>query len=282
MSKASSRCIREIEEEMIGNTGHRVLLVEGTDDVAAFSVWMTKSFGAEWENKWVVAEAGKKSLVLEILQEKPHWLGVIDRDEWSSDRIAELEAGQENLWVLPRYCIENYLIVPEELWQALPPIQQSKVQGGFHVFKELLTDDLTRWIKHGALWSVVNPLWEGLRSLGFKEALLSPDIVTDDAAVQQKLTEWHDFLEPVDIFNNYQQRLQEAQSLEVAEQLSRFVHGKKFYDTVVNSVLNDFLGQERAARRQTDIINSLLVPDDLHPLWEKMELASRESTESRD
>ncbi|MGI9283095.1 MAG: hypothetical protein ACR2PX_26155 [Endozoicomonas sp.] len=272
MSQASSKRIRQIEEQLIGGTGHRVLLVEGPDDVDAFSAWLTRSFEAVWENQWVVTYAGKKTLVLEILEQRPEWLGVVDRDEWSNEGIAEREQRHTNLMILPRYCIENYLIVPQELWDALPPVQQEKVQGGYETFEQKITSDLERWVKHGSLWAAVNPLWEGLRALGFKEALLAPEIVENDQVVRQKLEEWHSFLEPGSIYQNYQQKLNAAKTLEPSDQLRRCVHGKKFYDTVVNSVLNDLLGQMQSSERQRAILRKLAVPEDLQPLWQRMEL----------
>ena len=272
MSKTSSKRIRQIEEQLIGQTGRRVLLVEGPDDVDAFSIWLSNAFEAAWENQWVVAHAGKKTQVLDILELKPEWLGVVDRDEWSAEGIAEREQKYSNLCVLPRYCIENYLCVPQELWQALPPIQQQKMPGGYGFFEEMLISDLERWVKHGALWAVVNPLWEGLRALGFKETLLDPDIVEDDQSVRQKLAEWHEFLAPDTIYRAYQQKLGSALALEVSDQLRLCVHGKKFYDTVVNSVLNDLLGQKKSSERQTAILRHMPVPEDLQPLWQKMEL----------
>ena len=272
MSKASNSKIRQIEQEKLGQTGKRVLVVEGVDDIAVFSNWLTLSFGADWEQLWVIAEAGKKSLVLEILQQQPNWIGVVDRDEWSIDKVLELIEDQSNLWVLPRFCIENYLIVPEELWSALPENQQQKVAGGFEQLSQNLTECLETWLKHGALWSVVNPLWEGLRGLGFKEALLDPEVVSDDEVVRNKLNQWHQFLEPETIFNNYQQRLDEAESKDQLTKLCLYVHGKKFYETEVNRVLNQLLGQQSANQRQKNIFKELPVPNDIKPLWQKMQL----------
>ncbi len=272
MSNASSERIRKIEEQLVGQTGHKVLVVEGPDDVDAFSIWLTKKFGAVWESQWVVTHAGNKTLVLGILEQKPDWLGVVDRDEWSEEGIAKRERQFPHLSVLPRYCIENYLTVPGELWEALPRIQQDKVEGGYEVFEERLISDLERWVKHGALWYVVNPLWKGLRALGFQDALLSPDIVLDEQSVQHKLEEWHHFLEPDTIYQSYQHRLQSSLSLEVADQLKRCVHGKKFYEVVVNTALNDLLGQMSNNARQKAIIRHMPVPDDLQPLWERMSL----------
>lgn len=127
MSKLENR-IREIKEQQIGNSSKRVLLLEGTDDVQAFEVFLGKrhpNFG----KYWVLAEAGKKQNVIDILVQEPDWLGLVDRDEWSDEKITEITQTTENLIFLPRYCIENYLVLPRELWNALPPKQQQKITG---------------------------------------------------------------------------------------------------------------------------------------------------------
>ncbi|MBS3964852.1 MAG: DUF4435 domain-containing protein [Methylomonas sp.] len=270
MSKTDDR-IKDIREQQIGNSAKRALIVEGADDVDAFQSFLGKAHPG-WEQKWVIAEGGKKTEVLAIIRKEPNWIGVVDRDEWSAPKIAELETELTNLWFLPRYCIENYLLVPEELWGALPENQQNKIAGGLVELTQSITNDLARWRCHGVLWSVINPMWEGLRSLGFKEALLDPAIATNEAEIKAKLQEWHDYLEPDPIWQSYQDALAQAVQLPVDEQLKRLIHGKYFYEQVVNPLLNQLLGQKSATDRQKAIFRTLPVPDDLGPLWQKMGL----------
>ena len=270
MSKTDDR-IKDIREQQIGNSAKRALIVEGADDVDAFQSFLGNAYRG-WEQSWVIAEAGKKTEVLEIIGKEPDWIGVVDRDEWSSSKIADLETKLTNLWVLPRYCIENYLLVPEELWEALPENQQNKIAGGLVELTQSITNDLVRWRCHGVLWSVINPMWEGLRSLGFKKALLDPAIATNETEIRIKLQEWHDYLEPEQIWQNYQQALAQVDQLSVDEQLKRVIHGKYFYEQVVNPLLNQLLGQKAATERQKAIFRTLPVPDDFGPLWQKMGL----------
>lgn len=263
--------IKKIKEVQIGNSAKRALIVEGADDVDAFQSFLGKAYRG-WEQSWVIAEAGKKTEVLAIIRKEPNWIGVVDRDEWSAQKIADLETVQANLWFLPRYCIENYLLVPEELWGALPENQRNKITGDLEKLTQSITNDLARWRCHGVLWSVINPMWEGLRSLGFKEALLDPAIATNETEIKAKLQEWHDYLEPNPIWQSYQDALAQAVQLPVDEQLKRFIHGKYFYEQVVNPLLNQLLGQKAATERQKAIFRTLPVPDDLGPLWQKMGL----------
>lgn len=271
MSKTDQR-IKEIREQQIGNSAKRALIVEGPDDVDAFQSFLGKAY-SDWERSWVIAKGGKKTEVLAIIRQESDWIGVVDRDEWSTNKISELETDLTNLWFLPRYCIENYLFVPEDLWGALPEKQRNKIAGGLAQLTQSIIYDLMRWRCHGVLWSVINPMWEGLRSLGFKEALLDPAIATNEAEIKAKLLEWHQFLEPDQIWQSYQENLIQAGQLAVDEQLKRIVHGKYFYEQVVNPLLNQLLGQKSAGDRQKAIFRTLPVPDDLAPLWQKMGLS---------
>lgn len=269
--KGINKKIREIKEQKVGNSERRVLVVEGSDDVDAFELMLTK-LAPSFSSGWVLAEAGKKSAVLEMVRREPAWFGIVDRDEWADEKILQLEAELQNLAVLPRYCLENYLIVPSELWEALPPKQKAKIPGGHQALQDKILEDLDRWVRHGVLWSVVNPLWEGLRSLGFKEKLLAVDIAEDDAEIKRILHEWHQFLNPNDIWTRYLNRLNVVAEKSDDEKLTLHVHGKEFYKTVVNPALNQLLGQKNAEERQFSIIRTLPQAEDLRPILDKLGL----------
>lgn len=268
-----SKTIQDIKEQSIGNANRKALIVEGKDDELALTIMLDK-FSNDWKNDWVIGIAGNKKAVLDILERESGWIGVVDKDEWDPVKIAELEAQRPNLHILPRFCLENYLIVPGELWAAFPEIQKKKISGGKDQLSSLLTTDLQKWIRHGVLWSVVNPLWEGLRSLGFKEALLNPSIATDDSEIQRILAEWHRFLNPDQIWQRYQSQLQNVRGLTVEEQLKQHVHGKSFYSEVVNPVLNTLLGTKSAGERKFSIIRTLPRMEELRPLLAKMQVVN--------
>lgn len=269
--KGIDKKIRDIKEQKIGNSQKKALIVEGIDDVRSFELFLSKN-APDWSSQWVLAEAGNKSAVLKMLEKESDWLGVIDRDEWDEEKIVQLGDEKGNLSFLPRYCIENYLIIPSELWAALPTKQKAKIQNGEEDLSARVLNDFEKWVKHGVLWSVINPLWEGLRSLGFKEALLEVDIATNDAEIQRILGDWHDFLNPDQIWQLYLSKLQEVEEKTVEEKLKLHVHGKYFYQQVVNPALNELLGQKSAEERQFAILRTLPVTTDLNPLFRKMGL----------
>ncbi|NQZ07846.1 MAG: DUF4435 domain-containing protein [Algicola sp.] len=271
--------ISAIEEKELGETQKRVLIVEGDSDVVAFESFLGKH-NADWEDYWVVCPAGKKSNVIKVLKKRLQWIGVVDADEWLSETIAEKQAEVGNLWVLPRFCIENTLIVATELWQSLSLAMQNKISGGFDEMANRINRDLEQWVKHGVLWSVINPLQDGIQKLGFKDALLDFRVAQDEAAIRQKLQQWHDYINPDVLLNNYHTKLAEVQALSETQQLKHWVHGKQFFRQVVNPVINGLLdmriGSEdfRESRKMLIFLfNQCPVPDDFDSLWEKMALA---------
>ncbi len=76
---------------------------------------------------------------------KPDWLALVDRDEWSPDQIAAQQAVNSSLFVLPRFCLESYLVDPAELCLALPPVQQLKISGGVTAIEPELFANLAAW-----------------------------------------------------------------------------------------------------------------------------------------
>lgn len=259
-----------ITQRYVGATGRNVLLVEGDDDVQAFSAWLGK-VAPLWERRWVVAAAGKKLNVLALLAREPSWVGVVDRDEWTEQVIADKQRALANLWVLPRFCLENYLCEPAELWAMLPAVQQQKIHGGVEALRAAISHELPSWRQHGALWQVVNPLWEGLRALGFKERLLDIEHAGDEQAIRQTLMDWHHFLSPDPIWTAYQTRLTEVANWPLSRQLQLGVHGKQFFPSVVHVALSRLLGEQaKASERQNRLLQGAQPPVDLLPLWQKM------------
>ncbi len=271
MSSANKR-LQEILKKEVKNTGKRVFLVEGEDDVAAYNELLNRRFSFSWEDEWLITHAGNKQKVIDILAAEPSWLGLIDRDEWSEDRILQEQNAATNLLVLPRFCVENYLICPDELWVALSDNQRAKIKGDLPQLQTEILIDKDKWIRHAVLWSVINPLWEGIKALGFKGALLDFDNAQDEAKIQETLNKWHHFLEPRTIFTQFQNSLNVVIAKNESEQLRRWVHGKQFYYLHVHQVLNRLLKQENAEVRRKKIFQTCPLPNDLDFVYQRMGL----------
>jgi hypothetical protein len=269
----SIRDIRDrIRQEVIGTQAKKVFLVEGLDDKEAFLILLGR-FLPGWEHRWGIAEAGNKPQLMKLLKLEPGWLGLVDRDEWDQAAIDERTATQPNLLVLPRFCLENYLINPIELWQAIPAARQAEVTDGQTAFAAAVQDDLPQYLRHGALWKVVTPLWSGLRALGFKETLASENSVAtaqSDTDIQDILRRWDDLLDRNRIFTDFQTQLSSAQAASTEEQFCVWVHGKFFWRNVVNPVMNRLFGQMDEAERRNKILRRLPQPADLQSILDRL------------
>ena len=270
MSAVADR-IAEIKEQRLGNTGKRVLVLEGTDDVDAFEIFMGRQF-PDWEMSWALAHAGNKKRVQEILKAEPDWLGLVDRDEWTADELARYQGLVPNLLVLPRFCLESYLIDPDELWAAFPEKQRAKVEGGVATLRAALLAEKATWVRHAALWHVINPLWGRLRALGFKEGVLDSNRVPNDGALLAVLKSWHDFLDAQKVFAEFQKQLAEVQALGEQVLFAQWVYAKRFYPQVVHRELDRLLGHKPARVRRLALFKTRAVPDDLNFVWRRMGL----------
>jgi len=259
--------------------GKRALIVEGKTDELVFTQ-LLKKVDPQWESKWVLAEVGGKRNVVEILAAQPKWLGVVDRDEWDNAQISQKQQQLRNLLVLPRFCIENYLVVPSELLSGLPAMRRANLpperEAAVHSIKALITENLDSWIQFGAAWAIINPLWDELRLLGFNRDLLDPQQVITEPGFLAHCERWHAHLDPAVLLQRYQSKLAEIRDLPVDEQLRTIVHGKKFYKAVVTPAFMQLLAITKAI--STDVwFREMPVPPDLAFVWQRMDLTPEDN-----
>jgi hypothetical protein len=268
-----------IRERAIGAQNKRIFLVEGADDKLVMEI-MLKRFFQNWETRWAIEVAGNtsgnKSQLQTLLKLEPSWLGLVDRDEWDQEEQKKRLRESPNLLVLPRFCMENYLVVPSELWRAVPQDRQVLIQDGLPAFENQVLQNLERYVRHGVLWHVVTPLWSGLRARGFKEKLASDSAacvaaVQNDADIQSVLASWDEYLNPEVLFQSFQARLVEVQALSTDDQLRHWVHGKTFWREEVNPAMNALFGQMPDKTRRRKIFEKLPDwPDDLQFVLQRL------------
>jgi hypothetical protein len=255
--------------------GSKVLVVEGEDDKLFIEAMLDKVAPGTWPGDWTIGAANGKNKVLSILRDQPGWWGLLDRDEWTSQEISNQQAlFPGRLFFLPRYCMESYFIFPAEVWQSLPA-RQNDVADGLTALETAIHTGLPGWLRHGCLWHAVNPLQEGLRALGFKDALLDHANAQNDAVIRQTLQDWHQFLDPEKVEAQFQANLTTAFSSSIPEQFTTWVHGKKFFEQHVVPALNELLGQDSSDKWLTELRKDLPVPSDLDFLWSAMGLPRR-------
>jgi hypothetical protein len=271
MSKVRER-IGQIKAAQVGQTGKRVLLVEGSDDVDAYSNFLSKKF-PQWEQRWAVAHMGNKRQVLDGLALEPNWLGLVDRDEWDAEVQRQYQEQYANLLVLPRFCLESYLISPTELWQAFPPKQRDKVDGGEQAFRGALLDPFSEWIRHAALWHGVRPLWHQLRNAGLPDEVSKKPPTPTDTELLAFFESWRGVLGDADALLSRVHVLEsQLQTMDVEEVCHQWLHAKDFYAEVVHRTLDQLLGQKSAKDRRLAIFKTRQVPSDLDGVWQAMGL----------
>lgn len=266
--------IRQLREEKIGATNKRLLLLEGNDDINAFEIFLNKK-NLNWNQHWVLAAAGNKKHALVMADLAPDWLVLVDRDEWSVEEVAQRRAECQNLLILPRFCLENYLLNPDEIWSALPPGQQQKLHASGMdqaKFAAQLLVELQAWQRHAALWQVINPLWSGLRARGFQDGLLRTNQFPDDQELQATLLDWHNLIDHDRIWREIQNAMQLMAALDLQTFLHCHLYGKKFFPQVVVPYLNTLLGQKQEAQWRIALLKSMPLPSDLAEVWLKMAL----------
>jgi hypothetical protein len=270
VSKVQER-IAQIRTQLVGESGARVLLVEGSDDVDAFRIFLDKKFPA-WEQAWHLVAAGNKRMVQQIAAAEPQWLGLVDRDEWTEDEIQQRMQETTNLLVLPRFCLESYLIEPGELWAAFPQKQRDKIAGGEAAFLETFSHGLGPWIRHAALWQEIRPLWRRLHGAGFPDAVLDAPNVPDEPALRERLLGWRDTLDVESVVA----RVRALEATLADERLhtlcTQRIHAKSFYPKYVHPLLDRLLGQKDARTRRISVLRTRAVPDDLGVVWQRMGL----------
>jgi len=214
--------------------GKPVLLVEGDDDVALFGHFLGQH-APGWDLRLHLAAAGgKRRVVAGVAVHRPGWIGVVDMDEWSPSDVQEAVDRSSRLCALPRFCIESYFCHPAELWAALPPGQQARVNNDSQALAAPILEHLPDWVAHGAMWRILRQLYHDTRL----PAALESAPVTDEAEIRRILEEWHVRLSPGQVLSQYRQELDTARRLPSDEQLTRYIHGKKFYNVVVVQILD--------------------------------------------
>lgn len=255
---------RAMREEAAAARNKRVLLVEGRGDVDFLTYMLDKQplRSAGFYSRFAIGAAGGKDNVLRMLEREPEWLGLVDRDAWSARTRDAYEGKLRNLYFLPRYCIENYLIdvnileeifgsrgCGQELSQALRTIR-AQIPGA---------------VRHGSLWRAVQPLYDELMGLGFNGALLRFD-VPSDSEIFEVLKSWDRLLDARRIYADYRAFEEKGSAMPVDEALRVWIHGKVFWRKSVAPALQEALGGMGEERLQRIIYRAMPLPTDVELL----------------
>ncbi|HLP57754.1 MAG TPA: DUF4435 domain-containing protein [Candidatus Deferrimicrobium sp.] len=263
-----SKLRNDICERIVGNA-KKAVLVEGEEDQIAYELLFGKKY-SNWENHLLFYPVDGKNKVINELKKSSDFIGIIDKDEWSGEDIAESKKELPNLIVIPRYCMESYLVDPEEIWQALPPNRRKEIK--YDDLRNAILEDLENWTRHAALWHAVLPLYPILKKSGFNQILLNhTDIIKNEEFIKEKLNEWHNILDPDNTYKKYLALFSEINSFSLREKLHQWIHGKKFWEQHVSKKLVFFFGQEEREKYAAELWEYHGIPGDWEEIWAKIE-----------
>ena len=252
--------IKKLEDQ---SGGKPVLVVEGNIDVSLLSRFLTQ-VSPGWETQFVMGSATRKSRVIEAIRDyHPEWAGIIDTDEWPPNQVPEALKDTPTVKPLPRFCLENYFCIPQEIWTALPENQRQTLDNDPSRLQEPILAKLSDWVAHGAMWRVIRKRRKGLLYESSFSAELDRSPVTDLSEIRNILTIWHDHLNPDQIIAKYQAELNDAIKLSSIEQLKSYIHGKKFFRQVVTPNLNQLFSPTTANDWLQRFGRNLVPPADL-------------------
>jgi hypothetical protein len=254
-------------EKIVGGTPKEVLLVEGADDLIVVERWLSLRDPNFRQNLHVHDAAGWEKL-RNALKWRPDWMGLQDRDEWTEAEIADAATQYPGLRFLPRPCIENYFVVPSELWALIPAPQQANYPGNSAQFASDISAHSDRYTRHWCMWVVLR-----VRRRVLIERLQFPDALIErmldaapltEAEVQSQLQQWHDVLNAKDVFQEYQDLEKQSLVLSPEEKLKQHVHGKSFFTRVIAGEALRTIAQKSHQDWFKDLAaNIASVPDDV-------------------
>jgi len=251
--------------ESIGATSKKAVLVEGEDDKIAYEFFLDKKY-TNWEKLLLLYSMGGKGKVIKELKKSPDFMGIIDKDEWLEADITKCKIELSNLAVIPRYFMDSYLIVPREIWKALPSGKKEQVK--YDAFEKAILETIDDWTRHAALWHAVLPLYHTLRNAGFNQIILEDIIrIRDESFIKEKLNEWYNSLDPAKTFEKYLALYTEIKELSVLERLHKWIHGKKFWEQHVSQKIVSFFGQEERDKYAAHILRCRDIPADWDEIW---------------
>ena len=243
----------------------KVLVVEGPTDIQMLNLMLDKpEFKRENPmSRWILGAAGGKSQVLKCLERQSDWHGLVDRDAWTEEEIRRAIQRYPNLHLLPRFCLENFLIDPAEIYPALKDLHLLPPGCSERTLASKIEAALPHAIAHGALWRVIQPLYDGLMARGFNGVLLDFEREFERREIYEQIDEWHRYLSPAPLMDNYELRLKEGRALSKEQALRTWIHGKSFWRHVVLPALENPERRVSPERMLRLILRAMTLPEDL-------------------
>jgi hypothetical protein len=232
-------------QNLLGVAGRKVLVVEGTTDMAVYARWLAKlASPAPYNATLELVEAGGKSAVLTCLRwfadkgGEPRVFGLVDRDEWDAATIAAVCAGLPQLRVnAERHAIESYFTDPQEIQPALLAIDPGwGPQSG--PFQATAAAALPEYVGHWALLTVTDRLKNRMNDVGYPGHFSTTIPVPPDAEIQARFAQWSQTFDTDAAFLEFGNLRQGALGDPPNTQFRSRVWAKLFFERVIQPALN--------------------------------------------
>ncbi len=203
-------------------------------------------------------EAGGKDAVLKMLAARPDFMAIVDRDTWSDAECEKLMRTYPGLRILPRFCIENYIICPDELSAVFAEIDGN-----------VIARHIPEGIRHACLWRAAQPLYDALMRAGFHRALMAYP-PPSDTQLDGMIKSWQSILSASSVAQQMQEALNSANTQQPEVLLRTFVHGKVFWRGVVEQHMERLFPREDGEELKRRVYRALPVPQDLKDFMQQI------------
>lgn len=249
-------------DEAQATPGKTVVVVEGTGDIAFLNQMLDKPPMRKRNvfARFVLLDAGGKDAVLKILADRPHFRAIVDRDTWSDAACEKNLRKYPSLHILPRYCIENFIICPEELNAALPNFEEAAGE---------IALEIPNAIRHGCFWRSAQPLYQELTERGFNRALMKYP-PPDDGQMRAMVRSWQELLSVENIQSALEEALQGVNNQDPDHLLRAFCHGKVFFQSVVAPYVKGRFPGENTEGLKRRLYRQIRLPEDLLAFLEEV------------
>lgn len=242
------RPVPDILKELGAAPGHKILVVEGVEDLAVYGKWLTRLAAPNLYTATLTPiQAGGKKAVLQAL---PYFaanggesrvFGLVDRDEWDASictaRRTELPQVRINEG---RHAVESYFCDPDEVAPAVlalhPGLDVQPLRDGLEAARD-------RYVRHWALLTTTDRIAGRMTDINYPGQFSAPaDPPPSDAEIQARFDLWSRTLDPVAAFAEFDALRTDALAEPHVTQYRRCVWAWRFFDDVVVPALNALPG----------------------------------------
>ncbi len=218
----------------------RVLFVEGKDDEAVYSRWLSKLDAMFTAKVEIVQVGGRNALERALLElgNPPEAHAIRDRDEWDLPRTNASVGQMPNFHVVStRHSLESYFTDPAEIVPVLQQKNAAAYGPRCATFQANLTAAKDAWVDHWALWTTTMRLEGDMVSTGYASFFNDVVPLPSDVDIQARMRDWQQLVEIGKVFGDFDALRSAARARPTSEQFRGCVYGKGFWSKVVEPEL---------------------------------------------